>query len=87
MASVLETGGNKMSRYDGKKVKDWSVYVGKRCIVVENEYGGEDREVKVLEVSPSKKRIKIRFLSGHESWEGATNYLLIEALEEQEGIG
>ncbi len=68
-----------MNRYDSKEVKNWLPYVGKRCIIIKNEYNFSALEVKVLEVSP-KGRVKFRFPSGFRCWEDADTYLLIEEL-------
>ena len=68
-----------MDRWDGKKVKDWSGYVGCRCIIVEDRPLGDAIEVKVLEVSP-KGRVKFKYPGGYEGWEDKDKYLLIEAL-------
>ena len=68
-----------MNRRDGKRVKDWGMYVGRRCIVVEDILLPDAMEVKVLEVS-LKGMVKLKFLSGYEGWEDKDEYLLIEAL-------
>ena len=68
-----------MNRFDGKKVKDWLLYLRQRCIVVEDRPLFDVMEVTVLEVSP-KGRVKFRFPSGYEGWEDKESYLLIEAL-------
>lgn len=68
-----------MDRYDGKEVKNWLPYVGKRCIVIRDEWYGSTIEITVLEVSP-KGRVKFKFSSGYEGWEDSNEYLLIEEL-------
>ena len=70
-----------MNRWDGKKVKDWRKYINHRCLVVEDSWLGNGCEVTVLEVSPSEKWIKFKYLSGAESWKDVSKYLLIECLE------
>ena len=69
-----------MSRADGKEVKNWSKYIGKRLIVVRDSYASTEIEVKVLEVSPSGKWVKFSFSSQYEGWEESHIYLLIEVL-------
>jgi len=64
---------------DGKKA-NWSSLVGSRCIVIRDLFGPEF-EVRVLEVSPSGKRVKFKYSTGSEIWEVGDNYFLIEKLE------
>ena len=69
-----------MDRWDGKKAK-WENYVGQRCLIVRDSCLGSATEVLVLEVSPSGKRVKFRFLSGTEDWRDSGKWLLIELLK------
>lgn len=55
--------------------------VGKRCLIkLTNAYIAPVVEVKVLEVSPSGKRVKYQYLSGKRIWEETTEYEIIEVL-------
>ena len=69
-----------IKRSDGKLVEDWSRYLNTRCLVIDNTYSASVREVKVLEVSPSGKMVKLKFQSGNECWEDVDDYLLVELL-------
>ena len=71
-----------MNRWHGERVGDWTVHVGKRCIVVKDSYSSSAVEVKVLEVSPSGKLVKFSFPSEITSWEHTGEYLLVEQLSD-----
>ena len=70
-----------MDKGDGKKVKDWGIYVGHKCIVIEDRYAESAIEVKVLDVSP-KGRVKFQFSNDYKEWEDKKDYFLIEDLGE-----
>ena len=70
-----------MNKWDGRPVKSWAEYVGRRCLVIEDRYCEGGKEVFVKEISPSKARVKFRFSSGVEIWENGKDWLLIECLE------
>ena len=69
-----------MNRCNGKRIKDWSAYIGKRCIVVEDSYLATGVEIKVIDVSPNQNYVTFQFPSGTKRWEEVEKYLLIECL-------
>ena len=73
-----------MNNFDGKKVKDWSKYLFRRLIVVEDTCLGSSVEVRVLEISPSKKYVKFELPSGYKDWRAVSRWLIIEELESDE---
>jgi len=74
---------SELTRFDGKPVKDWSVLVGHRCLMVVDAPFEDGYEVRVLEMSPSKGLIKFRFEGGMEVWEHPEDWLPVEDLGEK----
>lgn len=54
---------------------------GRRYIAREDRPLGRNIEVKVLEISPSKKYMKLKFPLGGEDWEKVSDWLIVEELE------
>jgi len=70
-----------MDRTEGKHIKDWSPLVGKRCLVVDDFPLSEGIEVKVIEISPSGRFVKLEYGGGMKFWKYGAKYLLIECLD------
>ena len=56
----------------------WKQYIGTRCLVKDDRYGSLIHEVTVLEVLPSGKQVKFKFLEGRILWD--KGWTLIECL-------
>ena len=66
-----------------KEIKDWTPYVGKRCLVTGDYLDSNPSitEVKVLEVSLSRMWVKFQYQSGYSDWELSGEYRFVEVLE------
>ena len=57
--------------------------VGKRCLVNRYcSYSDDVTEATLLEISPSKKRLKWLWESGNSTWEDKDEYQIVEILPE-----
>ena len=63
---------------------NWKSLVGSRVLVKPTcgykSYQSKVTEVYVVEVSPSGKRVRLRYPSGAERWELSTYYQVVETL-------
>ena len=69
---------------EGTDVEDWRKYIGSRLLVAYRNDVLERNimEVEVLEVSPSGKYVKLKFIdSGVKKWVDSTELKVVEVLE------
>ena len=53
--------------------------IGKRLLITE-KWGTYPKEVTVIEISQSKKFVKLKWVSGNELWEESEDYNILEEL-------
>jgi len=60
---------------------NWREYIGKRLLIGRGYLTGDISEVEVLDVSPSGKYVKLKYLlSGFVDWQSTDRIMFIEEL-------
>lgn len=75
-----------MPFYGGPAPTDWPSLVGSRLLIRQG-YARSVSEVVLVEVSPSREMLKLRYQSGYEGWEEANSIRLVEVLPRQAVTG